>query len=159
MRRALRAVAFVAGFISGGVLIGAAVGLSRRYDVISGGAVIVLGFVAFLPLSFLVLAFLCGATSGGLPNGLPAWVYKGQVSQFGYGGAPVAVQPAHVDFSDAPYMAAPVDAPCGCGRWPLAGAITHLNDHHDWTREQIADWLDTLPLDMRLFPTEEKAWT
>lgn len=26
-------------------------------------------------------------------------------------------------------------------------AIAHLNDHHSWSREQIADWLETLDLD------------
>lgn len=35
----------------------------------------------------------------------------------------------------------------GCERSkpkPLDSAIIHLNDHHKWTRESIADWLDTL---------------
>ena len=26
--------------------------------------------------------------------------------------------------------------------------VDHLNDQHGWTREQIADWLDTLPPDL-----------
>jgi hypothetical protein len=34
-----------------------------------------------------------------------------------------------------------VDCP-GCGRsCPVFGVITHLNDTHRWTREQIADWV------------------
>ena len=24
----------------------------------------------------------------------------------------------------------------------LSGMIIHLNDHHEWSREQIADWLE-----------------
>jgi hypothetical protein len=27
---------------------------------------------------------------------------------------------------------------------PLYGVVTDLNDHHGWTREQIADWLQEL---------------
>ena len=30
--------------------------------------------------------------------------------------------------------------------------VVHLNDEHRWTREQIADWLDTLDVDLR-FPS------
>lgn len=30
----------------------------------------------------------------------------------------------------------------------LQTVIIHLNDHHKWTREQIADWLETLDLDL-----------
>jgi hypothetical protein len=32
--------------------------------------------------------------------------------------------------------------PAGCRkRLPLAPLIVHLNDDHEWTREQIADWI------------------
>lgn len=34
----------------------------------------------------------------------------------------------------------------------LVNVVMHLNDDHKWTREQIADWLDTLDLNLR-FPT------
>ena len=34
----------------------------------------------------------------------------------------------------------------GCLARPLVNQIIHLNDTHGWTREQIADWLDTLPI-------------
>lgn len=34
----------------------------------------------------------------------------------------------------------------------LARRIIHLNDQHKWTREQIADWLDTLDIDITLQP-------
>lgn len=34
----------------------------------------------------------------------------------------------------------------------LAGMIIHLNDRHQWSRERIADWLDTLPIDLTLQP-------
>lgn len=26
--------------------------------------------------------------------------------------------------------------------WPIANVVIHLNDHHRWTREEIADWLE-----------------
>lgn len=31
---------------------------------------------------------------------------------------------------------------------PASGVIVHLNDDHKWTREKIADWLDTLDVDL-----------
>lgn len=39
----------------------------------------------------------------------------------------------------------------GCERAkpkPLDETIIHLNDHHHWSRESIADWLDTLDIDL-----------
>lgn len=33
---------------------------------------------------------------------------------------------------------------CGDGRPNTVNAITHLNDDHKWTREQIADWVQTI---------------
>lgn len=37
----------------------------------------------------------------------------------------------------------------------LKYAIIHLNDDHKWTREEIADWLDTLDHDLRIKEPEE----
>lgn len=57
-----------------------------------------------------------------------------------------------------------VPAPCGltCGWLPgettrltLAQTIVHLNDFHRWRREQIADWLETLSLDLTLQATSK----
>lgn len=36
----------------------------------------------------------------------------------------------------------------------IASLIVHLNDDHKWSREQIADWLDTLDVDLS-FPVPE----
>ena len=33
---------------------------------------------------------------------------------------------------------------------PITNICVHLNDQHGWTREEIADWLDTLPFDLRV---------
>lgn len=43
---------------------------------------------------------------------------------------------------------------CGYGKKKssLNAIIIHLNDGHKWTREQIADWLDTLDIDLTLQP-------
>lgn len=30
----------------------------------------------------------------------------------------------------------------------LCNIIARLNDSHQWSRQQIADWLDTLPIDL-----------
>ena len=30
--------------------------------------------------------------------------------------------------------------------------VQHLNDYHEWTRDQIADWLETLDVDMEFKP-------
>lgn len=37
----------------------------------------------------------------------------------------------------------------------IAKVIVHLNDHHCWTREQIADWLETLDLDLTVQPSQQ----
>jgi hypothetical protein len=36
--------------------------------------------------------------------------------------------------------------PCGCiqEELPLGLMIMHLNDRHRWTRERIADWVETV---------------
>lgn len=34
----------------------------------------------------------------------------------------------------------------------LTSIIQHLNDSHEWTREQIADWLETLDIDLTFAP-------
>lgn len=52
-----------------------------------------------------------------------------------------------------PAMASYVTCPA-CkheARSPLRERIVHLNDDHQWTREAVADWLDTLDLDLK-FP-------
>lgn len=54
-----------------------------------------------------------------------------------------------------PDIHATVTPPCTCeGRTPgtVHDVIIHLNDTDKWTRERIADWLDTLDLNLR-FPT------
>jgi hypothetical protein len=49
-----------------------------------------------------------------------------------------------------PDLHAVVQMPCECRRSDaLDQVIVHLNDHCRWTRVQIADWLDTLDLDLR----------
>jgi hypothetical protein len=37
------------------------------------------------------------------------------------------------------------------GQFYLSSVIIHLNDDHAWTREQVADWIETLDVDLR-FP-------
>ena len=37
---------------------------------------------------------------------------------------------------------------------PIHGIIVDLNENHDWTREEIADWLESLDVDLQ-FKTEE----
>lgn len=33
---------------------------------------------------------------------------------------------------------------CGCRRRIVATVVHHLNDEHYWTREQIADWVESI---------------
>lgn len=47
---------------------------------------------------------------------------------------------------------------CSKKSYPVAGIITHLNDKHDWSRNEIADWLETLPIDLT-FPIPNKEVT
>lgn len=45
-----------------------------------------------------------------------------------------------------PITRARVQAPCSCADWgeEFYQAIYHMNDFHKWTREQIADWVQTI---------------
>lgn len=45
----------------------------------------------------------------------------------------------------------PVELDCkrSYNKYPLSSIIIHLNDLHKWTREEIADWLESLPVDLR----------
>jgi hypothetical protein len=53
-----------------------------------------------------------------------------------------------IDYSDMNYGTMDVEIPCpACGKVGAECHLTllaHLNDDHRWTRERIADWLDTL---------------
>jgi hypothetical protein len=42
---------------------------------------------------------------------------------------------------------------CHDHTWPVYAMVQHLNDGCGWTREQVADWLETLDVDLT-FPTE-----
>jgi hypothetical protein len=42
---------------------------------------------------------------------------------------------------------------CGLGS-PYNHLVMHLNDTHRWTREQIADWLETLDINININPKE-----
>ncbi len=45
----------------------------------------------------------------------------------------------------------PANKVCGEGPYkdqPVSTLIMHLNDQHNWTRERIADWLETLDFDL-----------
>lgn len=47
------------------------------------------------------------------------------------------------------------DKPCKIGgKKRLMDLITHLNDGHEWSRNEIADWLEALPVDLT-FPVPE----
>lgn len=35
----------------------------------------------------------------------------------------------------------------------LADVVIHLNDDHRWSRERIASWLESLPIDLTVQPT------
>lgn len=39
----------------------------------------------------------------------------------------------------------------------LGFVVTHLNDHHGWTREQIADWVETIEAQHADHPQEQPA--
>lgn len=38
----------------------------------------------------------------------------------------------------------------------IANLIPHINDHHKWSREKIADWLETLDVDLTLKPVQKE---
>lgn len=45
----------------------------------------------------------------------------------------------------------PVDG-CGIKGFKVLWSVIHLNDSHKWTRHEIADWLETLDVDLALTP-------
>lgn len=51
----------------------------------------------------------------------------------------------YVELQEAyPFLNAPGCCPA-CGRvYHTMAVIWHLNDHHTWTRESIAEWVDTI---------------
>lgn len=50
--------------------------------------------------------------------------------------------PGAMDYADCP------ECTPACYETPLYAIIMELNDFHHWTREQIADWLETLDIDI-----------
>lgn len=77
-----------------------------------------------------------------------------------YYGVPIAAKPAgpHIgsDLADdlaaiLPDLEAQVKHPVSGDRASLRTTIVSLNDTHHWSRERVADWLDTLDLNLR-FP-------
>jgi hypothetical protein len=66
--------------------------------------------------------------------------------------------------NDLPGVREHVSLPCECVNKPvfsrkvtLRNAIIHLNDKDRWTRDQIADWLESLDIDLRFKPTKEES--
>jgi hypothetical protein len=59
------------------------------------------------------------------------------------------------EFSQSDVFFTIVTCPVTGGRKHLRSAIMSLNDHHGWTREEIADWLETLDVDINMKPKEE----
>lgn len=45
---------------------------------------------------------------------------------------------------------------CGHETGNLASLIPHINDHHKWSRERIADWLDSLDVDLTVKPIDKE---
>lgn len=68
---------------------------------------------------------------------------------------PVLSNPRRQIEQACPGLEEHVQAPCKCyNEYPqdsvLSAVVMHLNDKHAWTREQIADWLDDLDVDLTI---------
>lgn len=50
----------------------------------------------------------------------------------------------------------PANGQCGDTIRALPDVIIHLNDGHKWTREAIADWLETLDVDLSFAPPDQQ---
>lgn len=50
------------------------------------------------------------------------------------------------------YMSNTYMRPTGCSpnQVALYIVVIHLNDNHGWSREKVADWLETLPIDLTI---------
>lgn len=53
-----------------------------------------------------------------------------------------------------PSLNARVTCPACIRLNPVSTQVQHLNDEHEWTREAIADWLETLHLDLTIHPAQ-----
>ncbi len=57
-----------------------------------------------------------------------------------------------------PFLNSTAACPCGCGmRDKINLVIPHLNDVREWTRERIADWVESIERERGLIPTREDA--
>lgn len=45
---------------------------------------------------------------------------------------------------------------CPTAKGPVTSLIPHINDDHKWTRGQIADWLETLDVDLTVKPKKKE---
>ena len=45
---------------------------------------------------------------------------------------------------------------CSLKNKTILSVVIHLNDGHGWTREKIADWLETLDIDLTIQPLKKK---
>lgn len=58
--------------------------------------------------------------------------------------------PNEVLYEAIPHLRELADCPCGCNdRTEIWACVIHLNDRAKWTRERIADWLETLDQDLQ----------
>lgn len=71
--------------------------------------------------------------------------------------AGVAVNPIGELKKIIPNIGTNVETPCLCGvaAMDICHVVMHLNDQHEWSREKIADWLDTLDVDLSLAPSNQ----
>lgn len=60
---------------------------------------------------------------------------------------------------DHPDMQETLRCPACVASGTLYTTIQHINDFHEWSREEIADWLDTLPSQPIFYPQIEEEET
>jgi hypothetical protein len=70
---------------------------------------------------------------------------RGEMRSCALGAAAEALGESPYD-SFAPLFDAMRMCPMGCGWTSVGSLIPHLNDEHRWTRERIADWVETVEI-------------
>lgn len=100
--------------------------------------------------------------SAGLLSNLPPGPQKNEYGFAYFTGGFVPSKHSRSDFSERAYLFSRSEVFMQKVKHPFTGenkslraVIMTLNDHCGWTREQIADWLETLDIDISMKPKEE----
>jgi len=109
-----------------------------------------IGKSSYKGIDYIIMDDISGTYQWTLPSSLfpgilDTWV---DVAQDGFNALTVLGGLAEV----LPGLKVRIKHPCQGDNLPIREIIISLNDKHKWSRERIADWLDTLDVDLNFSP-------